>query len=118
MSARHRILFVCNPNDSVESLPEALRASAEVDVVHNPLRALARVAREKYDGVYVAANHLQNAVQLGRLLENDRIRSDHLASHVEPSRVAQLGIRKQRNGPFAFLLVFPLTEFIEFSGQE
>src|SRR5437773_5074034 len=70
---RHRILFVCNPNDSLESLPEALRTSAEVDVVHNPLRALGRIAREKYDGVYVAADHLQNAVRLGRLLENDRI---------------------------------------------
>lgn len=70
---RHRILFVCNPNDSLESLPEAVRASADVQVVHNPLRALARIAREKYDGVYVAADHLQNAVQLGRLLENDRI---------------------------------------------
>src|SRR5437868_3773394 len=73
VSARHRILFVCNPNNSVESLPEAVRTSAEVDVVHNPLRALARIAREKYDGVYVAADHLQNAVRLGRLLENDRI---------------------------------------------
>ena len=57
MSARHRILFVCNPNDSLESLPAALRTSAEVDVVHNPLRALVRIAREKYDGVYVAADH-------------------------------------------------------------
>jgi len=73
VTARHRILYVCHPNDSLESLPEALQTSAEVDVVHNPLRALARIAREKYDGVYVAANHLQNAVQLGRLLENDRI---------------------------------------------
>src|SRR5437773_5636990 len=70
---RHRILFVCNPNDSLESLPEALRASAHVETVHNPLRALARIAREKYDGVYVAADNLQNAVRLGRLLENDRI---------------------------------------------
>jgi GAF domain-containing protein len=70
---RHRILFVCNPSDSLESLPEALRSSADVQVVHNPLRALARIAREKYDGVYVAADHLQNAVRLGRLLENDRI---------------------------------------------
>jgi len=45
VSDRHRILFVCNPNDSVESLPEALRISADVETVHNPLRALARIAR-------------------------------------------------------------------------
>src|SRR3954464_2350616 len=70
---RLRILFVCNPNDSIESLPEPLRAAADVQLVHNPLRALAKIAREKYDGVYVAADLLQNAVRLGRLLENDRI---------------------------------------------
>ena len=73
MADRMRILFVCNPNDSVESLPESLRASAAVQTVHNPLRALAKIAREKYDGVYVAADHLQSVVRLGRLLENDRI---------------------------------------------
>src|SRR5262245_44968080 len=73
VAGRHRILYVCNPNDSLESLPEALRASADVQTVHNPLRALAKIAREKYDGVYVAADHLQSVVRLGRLLENDRI---------------------------------------------
>jgi GAF domain-containing protein len=57
----------------VESLPKELRASADVLTVHNPLRALAKIAHEKFDGVYVDADHLQNAVRLGRLLENDRI---------------------------------------------
>jgi hypothetical protein len=66
-------LFVCSPGDSLESLPAALRESAQIVTVHNPLRALAKVAREKFDGVYVAADHLQAAVRLGRLLENDRI---------------------------------------------
>ena len=73
MADRLRILYVCSPNDSVEALPASLRKSAEVQIVHNPLRALAKMAREKYDGVYVAAEHLKNAVQLGRLIENDRI---------------------------------------------
>jgi len=70
---RLRILYVCSPNDSVESLPESLRTAAEVTTVHNPLRALAKIAKEQFDGVYVSGNHLQNAVRLGRLLENDRI---------------------------------------------
>jgi CheY-like chemotaxis protein len=64
---------VCSPGDSAQPLPAELRASAEITTVHNPLRALAKIAREKYDGVYVAADHLQAAVRLGRLLENDRI---------------------------------------------
>lgn len=73
MAERQRILFVCSPNDSLESLPQSLRASADVLTVHNPLRALAKIARERFDGVYVAADQLQNAVRLGRLIENDRI---------------------------------------------
>jgi two-component system, sensor histidine kinase SagS len=73
VSARQRILYICNPNDSVESLPEAVRATADIQVAHNPLRAIARITREKFDGIYVAADRLQNAVRLGRLLENDRI---------------------------------------------
>jgi GAF domain-containing protein len=69
-----RILYVCNPNDSTESLPATLRASAgELVTVHNPLRAIAKIAKETFDGVYVAGDHLQAAVKLGRLLENDRI---------------------------------------------
>lgn len=73
MKQRPRILYVCPPNDANEALPESLRACCDVTTVHNPLRALARIAHDKYDGVYVAAEHLQNAVRLARLLENDRI---------------------------------------------
>ena len=73
MAERLRLLHVCSPSDSAESLPEALRSAAEVVTVHNPLKALAKIARERFDGIYVAADHLQNAVRLGRLIENDRI---------------------------------------------
>jgi len=73
VAERLRILYVCSPSDSVASLPEALRGAAEVQTVHNPLRALAKIGREKFDGVYITADHLQNTVRLGRLIENDRI---------------------------------------------
>ncbi len=73
MAERLRILYICSPNDSVESLPEALRSTAEIQTVHNPLRALARMASDQFDGIYITPGHLQNAVNLGRLLENDRI---------------------------------------------
>jgi two-component system, sensor histidine kinase SagS len=73
VAIHRRILYVCDPRDSCESLPEALRVSADVVTVHNPLRALAQIARDQFDGVYVAADHLQHVLRLGRLLENDRI---------------------------------------------
>ena len=54
MSERLRLLYVCSLGDSGESLPEALRAAADVTTINNPLRAIAAVAREQYDGVYIA----------------------------------------------------------------
>ncbi|ADB15346.1 putative PAS/PAC sensor protein [Pirellula staleyi DSM 6068] len=73
MSVRRRILFVCSPHRPADALPSELRSNSEVVEVHHPLRAIARLMREKFDGVYVAAEHFNEAVRLGRLLENDRI---------------------------------------------
>ena len=73
VAERLRILYVCNRGDTIQSLPEGLRQSADVETIHHPLRALAKIARQHYDGVYVAADHLQDILRLERLLENDRI---------------------------------------------
>jgi GAF domain-containing protein len=73
VAERPRILFVRDPSDPAESLPAALREFAQVETVQNPLRALGKIARDHYAGVYVSAAHLQNAVRLGKLLQNDRI---------------------------------------------
>ena len=67
------MLYVCGPTGDLSALPEGLRESSDVVVVHNPLRALARIAREQFDGIYVTADHFQAALRLRRLLENDRI---------------------------------------------
>ena len=73
MSQKLKLLYVCDKSADLSGLPEALRESAEVAIVHNPLRALAKIAHEKFDGVYVAGDQFQAALRLRRLLENDRI---------------------------------------------
>lgn len=73
MAAKSRLLYVSNPKTGLDDLPSALRESAEVVVVHNPLRALATLAREPFDAIFVTAEHFQSALRLRRLLENDRI---------------------------------------------
>jgi CheY-like chemotaxis protein/PAS domain-containing protein len=73
LTSRPKILFVCGPNDAPDSLPALVRESCDIVEVNNPLRALAKIAREPFDGIYVAADRFQEAVRLGRLLENDRI---------------------------------------------
>ncbi|MCC6126131.1 MAG: response regulator [Pirellulales bacterium] len=47
--------------------------SPELVVASNPLRALAMLAHERFDGVYVSAEHLQQVFQLGKLLQNEQI---------------------------------------------
>src|SRR5262245_38547659 len=73
VAAKSRLLYVSNPTTGINDLPPALRESAEIVVVHNPLRALATLAREPFDAIYVTAEHFQSALRLRRLLENDRI---------------------------------------------
>ena len=73
MSAKLRLLYVTSPASEAADLPAGLRESADVVVVHNPLRALATLAREPFDAIYVTADHFQAALRMRRLLENDRI---------------------------------------------
>jgi GAF domain-containing protein len=73
VAERSKILYVCSPGDGLDSLPAGLRESADVVVVHNPLRAIAAISRQQFSGIYVAGDHFASALRLGRLMENDRI---------------------------------------------
>ena len=72
MSTKPKILCVCNPADN-QALVDSLVERYEVVVVKNPLRALKQIARENYAGVYVDGEHLEEAVRLGQLSENERM---------------------------------------------
>ena len=50
-----------------------LRDNFEVVEVNSPLRALAQLSRQAFDGVYVAPSHLGDLSQLGELLLNQQI---------------------------------------------
>ncbi len=73
MSSRPRVLYVCGPGDASSTLPSEVRNAYDLVEVHNPFRALVKMTREKFDGVYVAADFFGQVLRLGRLLENDRI---------------------------------------------
>jgi CheY-like chemotaxis protein len=47
--------------------------SHEVLVIQNPFRALAHLAREQFDGVYISGAFLQEAMTLDKLLQNEQI---------------------------------------------
>jgi CheY-like chemotaxis protein len=68
-----RILFLAGDLDGEADLRARLEDRFEVVTLHGSFRALARLAREPFAGVYVASNHLADAFQMGRLVQSERI---------------------------------------------
>jgi CheY-like chemotaxis protein len=73
LTTKPKILLICDTRENAERLLADAVNSHEVLVVQNPLRALAYLTRENFDGVYVAAEYLQQALEIGKLLQNDQI---------------------------------------------
>ncbi len=73
MTAKPKILLVCDSRESAEQLLDHACQSHEVIVASNPLRALAHLTREQFGGVYISSEYLQGALQIGRLLQNEQI---------------------------------------------
>ena len=73
MSAKPKILLVCDSREDAEQLLARATQSHEVVVVQNPMRALAHLTRERFAGVYVSSEYLREAFDIGRLLQNEQI---------------------------------------------
>lgn len=73
MSDKPKILCVRGRDSDGAPLPPDLLEKYEVVEVQSSLRALARLTRENYAGMFVMSDHLQDVLQIGRLLQNDRI---------------------------------------------
>ncbi len=73
LAAKPKLLFVGDALPRQEQLLDQLRDSFEVVQVHSPLRALSRLTRESFAGLYVASDHIGDAFQIGKLLQNERI---------------------------------------------
>ncbi|HEY4310692.1 MAG TPA: response regulator [Pirellulales bacterium] len=73
MTERPRILLLGDAGEDTSPLLARLGDTVETVPVQNPIRAFARLAREKFDAVYVSSPHLREAMELGKLLQNERI---------------------------------------------
>ena len=72
MTAKPKILVVRDPATQDPALP-IIPEGYEVEEVRNPIRALARMTREPYAGIFVSADHIGEAFRMGKLLQNERI---------------------------------------------
>ena len=73
LSVKPKLLFIGDSQPEQQQLLDQLHAAFDVVQVRSPLRALSRLARESFAGLYVASEHLDSAFQLGKLLQNERI---------------------------------------------
>ncbi|HTM56032.1 MAG TPA: response regulator [Pirellulales bacterium] len=73
MSAKPKLLFVGDSEPEQQRLLEQFRDGYDVVQARSPLRALSRLARETFAGLYVAPQLLGDAFQIGKLLQNERI---------------------------------------------
>ena len=73
MTTKPRILLVCDSREDAVRLLARAAESNEAVVASNPLRALAHLTRERFAGVYVSSEFLQETLQLGTLLQNEQI---------------------------------------------
>jgi len=73
LSEKPKILLVGDARRNVDTILGGAAETHEVIAVDSPLRALALMGREKFDGILVASEFLQEASQIGKLLQNEKI---------------------------------------------
>ena len=73
MTEKSRILLVCDSRENAEQLLARAAESHEVVVAANPMRALAHLTRERFAGVYVSSDYLQEVLEISKLLQNEQI---------------------------------------------
>lgn len=76
MSVQPKVLYVGGGRPGEGGCLATWPESVDVQSAPTPLRALARLAKEPFDAVYVAGEHLQGALNMGKLLQNERILED------------------------------------------
>jgi CheY-like chemotaxis protein len=73
LSTTPRILVVGDPAGNDKQLQEVLGGRYELLYVSNPLRALAYLSRGPLDGVFIAPCHFADGLQIGNLLQYQKI---------------------------------------------
>lgn len=73
MSDKPKILCMRDRHSGPAALTPDLLEHYEVVEVQSSLRALARLTRENFAGMFVMSDHLRDVLEIGRFLQNDRI---------------------------------------------
>jgi two-component system, sensor histidine kinase SagS len=73
LSAKPKILVIGDAQSVDDMLIDQFGDSVELVQVDSPVKALGKLARDQFAGIFVSASHLGDAQQFGTLLENEKI---------------------------------------------
>jgi CheY-like chemotaxis protein len=73
LTTKPKILLVCDSREHAEQLLANAAESHEVVVAADALQALSQLPQEPFSGVYISSEYLQQALEIGRLLQNEQI---------------------------------------------
>lgn len=73
MSSKPKLLYVSRLRDAHDPRVASLADAFEVVAVQSPIRALAHLSRDDFDAIYIDGAHIHEALQIGKLLQNERI---------------------------------------------
>ena len=73
MSKKSKILCLCDLRRRSDDLFRHLDESYNVTYEQSPIRALARLTRDSYTGIYVESEHFRHALPLGQLFQSERV---------------------------------------------
>jgi len=73
LTTKPKILLICDSPENTRHLLADAADSHEVLAVQNLMQALAHLRRESFAGVFVAAEYVHQAFEIGKLLQNEQI---------------------------------------------
>ena len=73
LSAKPKILVIGDAQSVSDMLIDQFGDSVELVQVDSPVKALGKLARDQFAGIFVSASHVADAQQFGTLLENEKI---------------------------------------------
>jgi CheY-like chemotaxis protein/PAS domain-containing protein len=73
LSVKPKILLVCDSRERVEEVLGPAIDSVECVTERNPLRAVSHLVRNEFSGVYITSEYFQEALRIGKFLQNEQI---------------------------------------------
>jgi two-component system, sensor histidine kinase SagS len=73
LTSKPKLLYVSRSRDGQNARVSPLSETFDIVHVQGPIRALAQLSRDDFAAIYVDAEHIHEALRIGKLLQNEQI---------------------------------------------